>query len=328
MTRAAQTLGIQQPPLSQQIKALERELGLRLFVRHPKGVHLTDDGQQVLDEARRLLADAAAMRERLQRVARGERGLLQVAFTSSAAAHAYTPRALRECRRRYPEIALEISESSAAEITDELVAGRLHAGLLRVPVARPPGLRFETLLTEPALLALPLDHPLLRESGGLARPVALRELRDEPLILVRRPGAPGLYANLLALCEAAGFQPRIAVEVERMMSNLNLVAAGVGVSVVPASMRGAHPEAVVYCPLADGVRLDAPLTLAWRESAGTGPVGTFVALARELARELAQAQAAATSPAPAVADPDCPEIRASAAAGRRVSFHELQRQSG
>ncbi|MBT9486274.1 MAG: LysR family transcriptional regulator [Rubrivivax sp.] len=285
MTRAAQALGIQQPPLSQQIKALEQELGLRLFQRHAKGVHLTDAGVQLLDEARRLLADVAAMQARLQRVARGERGLLQVAFTSSAAAHAYTPRLLRECRRRYPEIALQVSESSAAEITDSLVAGRLHAGLLRVPVARPPGLQFLALLDEPALLALPVDHPLLRASGGQPRPVALHELRDEPLILVRRPGAPGLYANLLALCEAAGFQPRIAAEVERMMSNLNLVAAGMGVSVVPASMRGAHPDAIVYCPLADGVRLDAPLTLVWRDNTAVGPVATFVALARTMAQE-------------------------------------------
>jgi DNA-binding transcriptional LysR family regulator len=283
MTRAAQALGIQQPPLSQQIKALEQELGLRLFLRHPKGVQLTDAGVQLLDEARRLLADVAAMQARLQRVARGERGLLQVAFTSSAAAHAYTPRLLRECRRRFPEIALQVSESSAAEITEGLVAGRLHAGLLRVPVARPPGLLFETLLDEPALLALPVDHALLRRSGGQPRPVALHELRDEALILVRRPGAPGLYANLLALCEAAGFQPRIAAEVERMMSNLNLVAAGMGVSVVPASMRGAHPEAIVYCPLAEGVRLNAPLTLVWRDSTVVGPVATFVALAREMA---------------------------------------------
>ena len=244
-------------------------------------MHLTDAGQQLLDEARRLLEDVAAMQARLQRVARGERGVLQVAFTSSAAAHAYTPRLLRECRRRYPEIALQVSENSAAEITEGLQAGRLHAGLLRVPVARPPGLRFETLLNEPALLALPVDHPLLQASGGRARPVALHELRDEALILVRRPGAPGLYANLLALCEAAGFQPRIAAEVERMMSNLNLVAAGMGVSVVPASMQGAHPEAIVYCPLADGVRLDAPLTLVWRDPAAAGPVSTFVALARE-----------------------------------------------
>ena len=289
MTRAAQALGIQQPPLSQQIKALEQELGLRLFQRHPKGVHLTDAGVQLLEEARRLLADVAAMQARLQRVARGERGLLQVAFTSSAAAHAYTPRLLRECRRRYPEIALQVSESSAAEITEGVVAGRLHAGLLRVPVARPPGLHFEALLDEPALLALPVDHPLLRTSGGQPRPVALHELRDEPLILVRRPGAPGLYANLLALCEAAGFQPRIAAEVERMMSNLNLVAAGMGVSVVPASMRGAHPEAIVYCPLAEGVRLNAPLTLVWRDHAAVGPVATFVALAHEMAADTVDA---------------------------------------
>lgn len=284
MTRAAATLGIQQPPLSQQIKALEAELGLRLFQRHPKGVHLTAGGEQLLDEARRVLTDVDAMRDRLQRVARGERGLLKVGFTSSAAAHAYTPRVLRECRRRYPELALQVSESSAAEITDSLAAGRLHCGLLRVPVAHPPGLHFETLLTEPALLALPLDHGLLKTSAGQPRPVALQELRDLPLILVRRPGAPGLYANLLALCEAAGFQPHIAAEVERMMSNLNLVAAGMGVSVVPASMRGAHPEAIVYCPLAPGVRLDAPLTLAWRDSAEASPARTFVALARELAK--------------------------------------------
>lgn len=282
MTRAASALGIQQPPLSQQIKALEGELGLRLFQRHPKGVALTDAGQQLLDEARRLLADVAAMQQRLQGLARGERGRLRVAFTSSAAAHAFTPRLLRECRRRHPDIALEVSESSAAEITDALAAGRLHGGLLRVPVAHPPGLHFERLLTEPALLALPVDHPLL--AGGRARPIAIHELRDEPLVLVRRPGAPGLYANLIALCEAAGFEPRIAAEVERMMSNLNLVAAGVGISVVPASMRGAHPDAVVYCPLADGARLDAPLTLAWRAAESLPAVATFVALARALAR--------------------------------------------
>lgn len=281
MTRAAAALGLQQPPLSQQIKALESDLGLRLFQRHPKGVALTDAGRLLLDDARRLLDDAAALRERLQRVARGERGRLRVAFTSSAAAHAYTPRLLRECRHRYPEIALEVSESSAAEITEGLAEGRLHAGLLRVPVAHPAGLRFERLLSEPALLALPVDHRLL--AGGAPRPIAIDELRDEPLVLVRRPGAPGLYANLLALCEAAGFQPRIAAEVERMMSNLNLVAAGVGISVVPASMRGAHPDAVVYCPLDGATRLEAPLTLAWRSEDPLPAVATFVALARTLA---------------------------------------------
>ena len=121
-----------------------------------------------------------------------------------------------------------------------MATGRLHCGLLRVPVARPAGLAFETLLREPVRVALPLDHPLAATAGGARRrpAVALAELAQDGFILVRRPGAPGLYANLLALCEEQGFRPRIAAEVDRMMTSLNLVAAGLGVSVVPASMQG------------------------------------------------------------------------------------------
>lgn len=281
MTRAAAALGIQQPPLSQQIKALEHELGLRLLQRHPKGVALTDAGRLFRAEAQRQLDGMALLRERMARLARGLDGELAVAFTSSAAAHAFTPAVLRECRSRYTGIALRLSEHNAAEILDGVAAGRLHCGLLRVPVAQPPGVAMQTLLTEPAVLALPLGHRLLRDGGP--RAIALQELRDEGFILVRRPGAPGLYANLLALCEAAGFRPQVVAEVDRMMSNLNLVAAGAGISVVPASMRGAHPHAIVYCPLADGAALDAPLTLAWREADLAGPTATFVALAREIA---------------------------------------------
>lgn len=278
MTRAAAQLGIQQPPLSLQIKALETQLGLLLFHRHPKGVKLTDAGQTFLAEARRLLADMAAMEQRMARVARGEQGRLAVAFTSSAAAHAFTPDALRACRARYPDITLELSEANAAEITDDIASGRLHCGLLRVPVSQPDGVALERLLDEPAVLALPLDHHL----AGARGVVALTELRDEPFVLVRRPGAPGLYANLLALCNAAGFEPHIVAEVDRMMTNLNLVAAGAGISVVPASMQGTHAHAVVYRPLA--ARLDAPLTLAWRSADCAGPTASFVNLLRSLAR--------------------------------------------
>ncbi|MFY9509587.1 MAG: LysR family transcriptional regulator, partial [Rubrivivax sp.] len=246
MTRAAAALGIQQPPLSQQIKALEATLGLRLLQRHPKGVTLTDAGRLFRTEAQRQVDGMAALQDRMARVARGQEGLLAVAFTSSAAAHAFTPAVLRECRSRHAGIELRLSEHNAAEILDGVAAGRLHCGLLRVPVSQPAGVVMQTLLNEPAMLALPLDHRLLRASGP--RPLALEELRDEGFILVRRPGAPGLYANLLALCEAAGFRPRVVAEVDRMMTNLNLVAAGAGISVVPASMCGAHPHAIVYCP--------------------------------------------------------------------------------
>lgn len=281
MTRAAEHLGIQQPPLSQQIKALEKALGVPLFHRHPKGMELSDAGRQFEPEARRLLGDLAAMEQRMARVARGERGLLNVGFTSSAAAHTFTPAALRACRRALPDIELSIREDHAAGITEAVDSGRLHCGLIRVPVSQPEGLIFEVLLREPVLVAVPIDHDLARRKPGT---LALADLRKEGFILVRQPGAPGLYANLLALCEAQGFRPRIAAEVERMVTSLNLVAAGAGIAVVPASMSGLHPHAVAYLPLLDGTPLDAPLTLVHRAGEATGPVAHFLKIARETAR--------------------------------------------
>ncbi|NIM43581.1 MAG: LysR family transcriptional regulator [Hydrogenophaga sp.] len=283
MTRAAERLGIQQPPLSLQIKALEAELGVSLFQRHPKGVSLTDAGRQFEQEARRLVDEMAAMQGRMARVARGELGLLNVGFTSSAAAHAFTPEALRACRRAWPGITLSIREDHAAGITEAVAAGRLHCGLIRVPVALPEHLSFELLLREPVVVALPVDHPLAAGVGA-RRGLALTDLRQEGFILVRQPGAPGLYANLLALCEARGFRPRIAAEVERMVTSLNLVAAGAGVAVVPASMRGLHPQAVTYRPLADGTPLDAPLTLVYRTAEASGPAAHFLKIVRDTAR--------------------------------------------
>ncbi|RJP64933.1 MAG: LysR family transcriptional regulator [Comamonadaceae bacterium] len=294
MTRAAERLGIQQPPLSQQIKGLEKELGVALFHRHPKGVALSDAGRQFEMEARRLVDDMAAMEQRMARVARGELGVLNVGFTSSAAAHTFTPEALRACRRAWPGIALSIREDHAAGITEAVSAGPLHCGLIRVPVSQPEGLTFEVLLREPVLVALPGDHALATRKT--ARAVSLAELRDEGFILVRQPGAPGLYANLLALCEAQGFRPRIAAEVERMVTSLNLVAAGAGIAVVPASMRGLHPHAVVYLPLADGTPLDAPLTLVYRTADAVGPAAHFLKIARDTARK-AQARSRRGRPA-------------------------------
>ena len=283
MTRAAERLGIQQPPLSLQIKALEQELGVALFQRHPKGVSLTDAGRQFEPEARRLVDEMAALQGRMARVARGELGVLNIGFTSSAAAHAFTPEALRACRRAWPGISLSIREDHAAGITEAVAAGRLHCGLIRVPVSQPEHLSFEVLLREPVLVALPVDHPLAAGTGE-RRALALTELRQEGFILVRQPGAPGLYARLLALCEAQGFRPRIAAEVERMGTSLNLVAAGAGIAVVPASMHGLHPQAVVYRPLADGTPLDAPLTLVYRTAEASGPAAHFLKIVRDTAR--------------------------------------------
>jgi DNA-binding transcriptional LysR family regulator len=279
ITRAAEQLGMQQPPLSQQIKALEADLGFVLFQRHPKGVTLTDAGRLFQTEATRLLGDYTAMRERMLSLAEGKRGLLSVAFTSSAAAHAFTPETLRACRSRYPGIALTVSENHAAGITEAIAASRLDCGFLRVPVSRPPGVALETLLAEPAMVALPRDHALARDTAGLR----LEQLEGERLVLVRRPGAPGLYANLLALCAQHKVRVKVAAEVDRMMTNLNLVAAGAGISIVPASMCTAHAHAIVYRPFDASIALDAPLTLAWRTADCTGPTASFVELVRKLA---------------------------------------------
>ncbi len=280
ITRAAAQLGIQQPPLSQQIRGLEATLGGTLFRRHPKGVALTDLGRLLLGEARRILADVETLQTRMSRAAQGLAGTLAIGFTSSAAAHAFTPEALRACRQLHPDIDLAIGEGNAAELTESVAARRLHCAFLRVPVAHPAGVELETLLVEPVVLAAPIDHALARRRGA----AALRELDGQNLILVRRPGAPGLYANLLTQCAAAGAQPNVIVEVERMMTSLNLVAAGAGITVVPASMAHAHPHAIAYRPFRRSVRLDAPLTLAWRTDAAEGVLATFVRLVRAIAR--------------------------------------------
>lgn len=292
MTRAAELLGIQQPPLSQQIKALEQQMGLTLFTRHPKGVTLTDGGRLFQIEARRLVQDAAAMEAKMARVARGELGMLDIGITSSAGAHDFTPRVLRACRLNFSAVTLAITESNAAEITEGVASARLHCGLLRVPVAKPPGLAFETLLHEPVMVALPADHRLVeRGRRRKAAALAIADLRDEGLILVRNPGAPGLYSNLLALFEEQGIRPRIVAEVARMTTNINLVAAGMGVSVVPASMCSVHAQAVAYLPLLESARLDAPLTLVYRSADCAGPTAHFVSLCRDTAAVMGPGQA-------------------------------------
>jgi len=285
ITRAAESLGIQQPPLSLQIRALEAHLGVALFRRHPRGVTLTDAGRALQAEARRLLDGASALEERMRRIALGLGGVLTVGFTSSVAAHAFTPRLLRSCRREYPNIDLRLTEANAAELIEGVADGRLHCALLRVPVAHPPGVVFERLLSEPVLLALPIDHALARGYGA-RDPVSLKALHGEALILARRPGAPGLYANLLAQLDRHGVEVTVAAEVERMMSNLNLVASGAGITVVPASMKGAHPNSVVYRQLPPGTSLEAPITFVYRRGEIEGAAATFFALAKRIAASI------------------------------------------
>lgn len=279
-TRAAARLNMQQPPLSQQIRALEQELGFDLFKRHPKGVDLTAGGRVFLEEAQAILARVEHGALKASRVAQGIEGILAIGFTSSAAAHALIPRIIRAYRERYPAVELSINEGSARELTENAIEKRIDVGILRAPVSTHPSLAFHRLLNEEMLLVLPTGHPLLANADST---IPLAALKDERFILVRRPGAPGMYANLITACQNAGFEPKIAFEVERMLTNVSLVAAGEGISVVPASMRDVHRDSVVYCRIKDArPKLLAPITLVRRTFNPSAPLQNFIGLAREL----------------------------------------------
>lgn len=280
-TRAAARLHMQQPPLSQQLQALEGQLGMRLFDRLPRGVQLTAAGRAFLEDARAILASVSAAAARAARVAAGVEGRLTIGVASSAATHGIVPTVIAAFRETHPEVHIDFVEGNAASLTEALVAGRAHVALLRAPVERHPEVRFDKLLEEPMLAAVARSHPLAARAAARSRPwVTLRELGASPFILVRRPGAPGMYADLIAACEEAGFAARVAAEVGNMLTNILLVAASVGVSVVPASMRGIQGELVAYLPLRGAGRLVAPLTLVSRIDAGNPAVDAFRALAR------------------------------------------------
>ncbi|MBI3714833.1 MAG: LysR family transcriptional regulator [Betaproteobacteria bacterium] len=264
-TLAAARLGIQQPPLSQQIRMLENELGFALFKRVPKGVELTAGGRVFLDEAAAILAGVKRAGQRAGSAAHGKMGKLSLGFTSSAITHSLAPRLIHGFRLAYPDVELEFQEGSAAKLIQSVADGTLDIGTVRKPVSRPDGIGFRVLLNEPMLLVLPATHRLVNAASKGKKPrtgvLSLRELKAESFILTRRPGAPGMYADLIAACHRAGFTPKIAAEVENMLTNVALVAAGIGVSAVPESMRGIHTDDVVYFRPKETEQLVAPLTL-------------------------------------------------------------------
>jgi DNA-binding transcriptional LysR family regulator len=284
ITRAAERLHMQQPPLSQQLRALENELRFALFDRRPKGVELTAAGAVFLGETRTLLANLEQAKKRGSRVAAGFEGSLSIGLTNSAAAHRFAPEMIAAYRRQYPGVQLSIDEGNAATLTEEILQSTLQIALVRAPVHEPPELRCDKLLDEPMLIALASSHPLAKPSGRRGASLRLHDLANEPFILVRRPGAPGMYADLITACRAAGFTPRIAHEVGSMITNLLLVAAGAGVTVVPASMRETHAPLVTYLPIRGPHRLFAPMTLLSCRDTNNPAVASFVALAKAMSR--------------------------------------------
>lgn len=281
ITRAATRLGLQQPPLSQQIRALEAELGVALFTRLPRGMRMTPAGQAFLGEARTMLNAAQRAAAQAVMAARGQSGEIVIGLTTSAILHPLLPAIMGAYRRAYPNVLLRPHEGNAADLTDALAGGSIHAAFVRAVVARPVGVTFVKLLEEELLVALPAGHHLAKRGEAA---VALRELADDRFILVRRQSAPGMYADVVEACRAAGFEPRIVTEVGRMLTNISLVAAGVGISLVPASMRGINLGGVCYRRIADAGRPMAPLTLALRADEARPTVANLLAISRAQVR--------------------------------------------
>src|SRR5712691_11526972 len=281
VTRAAARLGIQQPPLSQQIRALEAELQVQLLRRKPRGVELTQAGEALFAEAQAILRQVEHAVTAVRRTARGEAGRIGLGFTSSASFHPFVPQAIREFRETHPLVGLTLEESGTGELVAALIDERLDAAFVRSLIGAAEGIATHSVLEEAMAAALPAGHALA--SGAGARPLALAALAAETFILYRRPLGPGLYDAIIASCQRAGYSPNIGQEAPRMLATLSLVAAGLGVTLVPQSMRRLRVHGVAYRPLDGNGGLVAPLNLAYRRGETSAAAWRFIALVRRSA---------------------------------------------
>ncbi|MEG4859970.1 LysR family transcriptional regulator [Microcoleus sp. K1-B6] len=270
-TRAAEKLHIAQPPLSQQIQHLEAELGFQLFRRTKRTVHLTAAGQVFFEEAGKILQQVDRAIQLGRQTSRGELGQLTIGFVSSAA-HNVVPAILQAFRTQYPAVLLELHELTTHEQLQRLRFGQIDIGFVRPPVEE-DGINSEIIFREPLIVALPETHPAADRAK-----VELRELSTEPFILFPRSQAPGLYDAIVSLCQQAGFSPIAAQEAIQMQTIVSLVAAEMGVAIVPESMQNFQRSGVVYKSLPESTCIVA-IALIWR-SDPTAAVQRFLEVAR------------------------------------------------
>ncbi|MET9012700.1 LysR family transcriptional regulator [Streptomyces olivaceoviridis] len=257
--RTAARLGIAQPPLSQQIRRLEDKVGHALFTREPGRVTLTPAGRELLPAARRALTDLADGLAAARAVGSGRAGRLRIGFAASLAL-TVLPGLLRTFRQRFPGVHLDIHEMTTAPQIAALHDKAIDIGLLREPPTDETGLGFTTVLSEPFVAVLPSTHPLATH-----RTVQLARLADSPFVLLPRTVGPTLYDQIIGLCTAAGFTPRIAQHAVEWQTVCALVETGLGVSLAPASIRRIRLKGVAF----RGIEPNTARTrvaVAWRES--------------------------------------------------------------
>ncbi|MGD6751779.1 LysR substrate-binding domain-containing protein [Streptomyces sp. BH105] len=273
--RAAERLHIAQSPLSQQIKLLERDLGVKLFDRTTRTVRLTSAGQALVEPARRLLADASSVRRTVRAAHLGEVGRVSVGF-AGASSYAALPLLTRAVTSQLPGIELVLEgQTYSGEALRRVTDGTLDLGFVALPVRR--GITARVVRMERLVLALPDSHPLADRAE-----VPVRALADEPIVTFPLSRESAVRDAMVQACHDAGFAPRIAQEAPDSYNMLALVGAGVGVAVVVESARNIHLEHVVFRPLAGDEVPVLPIALGWRSGNPSAALKAVLRVARDV----------------------------------------------
>ena len=241
--RAAERLHIAQPPLSQQIKQLETELGVELFHRRTKRqVQLTEAGQVLLRATYRILDQLEQAVSDAQRAGRGETGTLIIGFTSTVV-YDILPAILSRYREQFPQVNLVLQELTTTQQEEALQNHQIEVGFCHPPL-KDDRLELETILQEPMVVVLPETHSLANETT-----VSINSLADESFILFPRHLGPGLYDQIVSFCQQANFSPKVMQEAVQMQTIVGLVSAKMGIALVPASLQNLQRAGIVYKPL-------------------------------------------------------------------------------
>jgi DNA-binding transcriptional LysR family regulator len=286
--RAALRLHMTQPPLSQTIQGLEQLLGTPLFVRTKRSVALTPAGIALLPEAQRLLQQAAALPDLARRAASGNAGLLTLSFISTAD-YSILPPLLLRFRERYPQVRIDLREATTDVQLDDLVLGKIDAGLLLPPFPDKTRAQLDylPLLSEPLLAAIPQGWPPGKTRSGhrAGGALSLKALSDLPLIIFPRRISPAFHDTIIACFRDAGVTPHIGQEAIQMQTIIGLVSAGMGMALVPQSVSNLKRPGVEYRSLSDA----APLIetgLAWRRDNVSPVLAALLAMLRDPAAPL------------------------------------------
>jgi DNA-binding transcriptional LysR family regulator len=283
LTRAAERLGMQPPPLSRQIRSVEREVGAQLFRRRARGVELTDAGRVFLGNARTILVQLDNTLDATRRTARGEQGRISVAYSSTVAFHHLVPRIIREFRETFPLVTVALTEGYPEYLIERMQQGEIDLCFVRRIGPKTQSVDIAILDHESMLVALPSGHRLAQKQAGA---LSLKSLADETFILFGDPHSDALERNsdFTAACREAGFRPRVGQVVPYISSRLNLIAAGLGIAVVAASLEHAKIEGLVFRPLKGVPQLKQPLGLAFRRGDPSPVVRHFLNLAKRTAK--------------------------------------------